>query len=154
MAQSQYLQVAPWMYCGPIHGTVSIQLGVATPKFLGQESIETWTDSPHNEMSVEPLDWEDGHITPRDKPWHGFALDKDALAAQPINEPSGDDGRISRRPHDRFRPERIGPPPPRSDKPLQRPTRLGRLCISFPTPMTLPNGRPLATGPSRRRHAR
>lgn len=104
MAQSHYLQVAPWMYCGPIHGAASIQLGAAIPNFLVQESIETWTDSLHNEILVEPLDWEDGSIIPPDEPGLGFSLDEDAMAAHPINEPSGDYGGIPRRPHDRFRP--------------------------------------------------
>lgn len=104
LAESHYLQIAPWMYCGPIHGAASIQLGACSSNFLVQESIEDWSDSLHNEILTEPLDWEDGYITPPDTPGLGFELDEDALEAHPINEDTEQYGAIPRRPDDRFRP--------------------------------------------------
>ncbi len=42
MAEAHYAQIAPHLYCGPIEGAANIQLGLCSPNFLIQESIETW----------------------------------------------------------------------------------------------------------------
>jgi 2-dehydro-3-deoxyphosphogalactonate aldolase len=102
-AETQYRQIAPWMYCGPIHGAASIQLDTCCRNFLIQESIEDWNDSLHNEILTDPIEWEDGYITPPDGPGLGVSLDEDALADYPINEP--DHSYVKpREPADRFRP--------------------------------------------------
>lgn len=86
MAESQYVQVAPWHYCGPIQGAAAVQLDVSTPNFLIQESIEDW-GACHNELLEEPMEWTDGYIVPPDRPGLGVVPDEDAIADHARNDP-------------------------------------------------------------------
>lgn len=85
MAQTHYIPIAPWHYCGPIQGAANIQLDTCTPNFLIQESIEDWSFF-HNDLLEDPIEWEDGYITPPDEPGLGVELDEDVAAEHPPNE--------------------------------------------------------------------
>jgi len=94
MAETHYLPVAPWHYCGPIQGAADIQLDVCTPNFLIQESIEDWGFF-HNDLLENAVEWEDGYITPPDGPGLGVELDEEVAAEHPPH----DDVHPSERPH-------------------------------------------------------
>jgi 2-dehydro-3-deoxyphosphogalactonate aldolase len=104
MAETHYRQIAPWMYCGPIHGAASLQLDACSRNFLIQESIEDWEDSLHNELLVDGIDWHDGYITVPDGPGLGFKIDEDVLTDRPIAEPAEENYISPRQPGKRFRP--------------------------------------------------
>jgi len=76
IAEANYVQVAPWMYATPIAGAASIHLSTTIPNFLIQEGIEMW-DGFNAEIIKEPIEWEDGYLTPPDKPGLGIELDED-----------------------------------------------------------------------------
>lgn len=78
MAEAHYAQVAPHLYNGPVGAAASIQLDVATPNFLIQESIMTWGGF-HAEVLQTPIDWQKGYIIPSDKPGLGVELDMDVV---------------------------------------------------------------------------
>ena len=78
IAQSQYAQMAPWMFAGPVAGAASIHLSACTPNFLMQEGIETWGGF-HARLLEEPIEWDDGYLIPPEKPGLGIEFDKDAF---------------------------------------------------------------------------
>jgi 2-dehydro-3-deoxyphosphogalactonate aldolase len=89
MAEAHYAQIAPWTYCGPISAAASIQLDACSPNFLIQEGIEDWTGFAA-EILQEPIQWEDGFVTPSTRPGLGIEPDEAVLAKYPPHELSGD----------------------------------------------------------------
>jgi len=87
MAESQYSQIAPWMFCGPIAGAANIHLDACTPNFIIQETVED-LGGFHSEILLDSLDWEDGYITPPTDPGLGVEIDKSVLEEYPF-EPLG-----------------------------------------------------------------
>lgn len=85
MAETHYSPVAPWHYAGPVQGAANIQLDACIPNYLIQESIEDW-EFFHNEIIEDPIEWEDGYITPPDRPGLGVVPDEEKLAEHPPNE--------------------------------------------------------------------
>lgn len=73
LAEVYYAQIAPHLYNGPIGAAASIQLGVATPNFLIQESIETWGGF-YAEILHKPITWQDGYIIPPTTPGLGIEV--------------------------------------------------------------------------------
>ena len=86
MAEAHYVQIAPHLYCGPIEAAANIQIGVCSPNFLIQESIETFGGF-HAELLKEPIKWEDGYIIPPDKPGLGVELNEEVAAKHPYEGP-------------------------------------------------------------------
>jgi 2-dehydro-3-deoxyphosphogalactonate aldolase len=82
MAEAHYVQIAPHLYCGPIEAAANIQIGVCSPNFLIQESIETFGGF-FSEIVKEPIQWEDGFIIPPTKPGLGVELNEEVAAAHP-----------------------------------------------------------------------
>ncbi len=82
MAEAHHAQIAPHLYCGPIEGAANIQLDTCSPNFLIQESIETWGGF-HAEILKEPMQFEDGHIIPPERPGIGVELNEEVAAAHP-----------------------------------------------------------------------
>ncbi len=78
MAETHYVQIAPWMYYGPIAGAASIQLDVCSPNFLLQEGIETWSGFSA-EVLNEPVQWQNGYIIPPTKPGLGVELNEERI---------------------------------------------------------------------------
>ena len=85
MAEAHYAQIAPHLYCGPIELAANIQVGLSTPNFLIQESIER-CDGFQAEILKEPIRWEQGFILPSDKPGLGVELDEAVVESHPCNE--------------------------------------------------------------------
>ena len=102
VAEAHYRQIAPWMYCGPIHGAAALHLDAASRNFLIQESIEDWSDSLHNELLTESIGWHEGFIEPPEGPGLGVALDESVLDDYPPNDPTGPHAPLPRAPHERF----------------------------------------------------
>ncbi|HJO33474.1 MAG TPA: enolase C-terminal domain-like protein, partial [Anaerolineales bacterium] len=84
MAEAHYAQIAPHLYCGPIEGAANIQIGLCSPNFLIQESIETW-DGFHAQILKKPIRWEEGYILPPTEPGLGVELDEEVAARHPYN---------------------------------------------------------------------
>lgn len=96
LAEANYAQIAPHLYCGPVEGVANIHLAACSPNFLILESIEDWTGF-HNDLLVSPINWQDGYIVPPTEPGLGIELNEevalkhpysdDALHLQPQNSP-------------------------------------------------------------------
>ena len=96
LAEANYAQIAPHLYCGPVEGVANIHLAACSPNFLILESIEDWTGF-HNELLTTPISWQDGYIIPPTEPGLGIELnetvalnhpyDEDALHLQPQASP-------------------------------------------------------------------
>lgn len=84
MAEAEYVEIAPWMYCGPIAGAANLHVDAATPNFLIQEGIETWSDF-HATVLEDPIRWNDGDLIVPDGPGLGVTPDRDVLAAREPN---------------------------------------------------------------------
>jgi 2-dehydro-3-deoxyphosphogalactonate aldolase len=82
MAEAHYALIAPHLYCGPIEGAANIQIDTCSPNFLIQEGILDWGGF-HAEILNEPIRWEDGYITPPDKPGLGVELNEAVAAEHP-----------------------------------------------------------------------
>ncbi|MBN1687386.1 MAG: mandelate racemase/muconate lactonizing enzyme family protein [Spirochaetales bacterium] len=82
MAETHYVQIAPWMYYGPIAGAASIQLDVCSPNFLLQEGIETWGGFTADVLQ-EPIQWQEGYIIPPTKPGLGVELNEERIRKLP-----------------------------------------------------------------------
>lgn len=82
MAEANYAQIAPWLYCGPVAGAANIQIDVCSPNFLIQEGIETWSGF-HAEILKEPIKWEKGYIIPPARPGLGVELNEEVAARHP-----------------------------------------------------------------------
>ena len=79
MAEANYAQIAPHLYCGPIVGAANIQISTCSPNFLIQESIQTWRGF-QAEILKAPIQWEDGYIVPPTGPGLGIELNEEAVA--------------------------------------------------------------------------
>jgi galactonate dehydratase len=77
MAEAHYAMIAPHMYCGPVAAAAALQLGTCSPNFLIQEYNAT---ALHSELLKEPIQFEQGYITPPSGPGLGVELDEDAVA--------------------------------------------------------------------------
>ncbi len=96
LAEANYAQIAPHLYCGPVEGVANIHLAACCPNFLILESIEDWTGF-HNELLISPINWQDGYILPPTEPGLGIELNEevalnnpypgDALHLQPQESP-------------------------------------------------------------------
>jgi galactonate dehydratase len=82
MAEAHYVQIAPHLYCGPIEAAANIQLGLCSPNFLIQESIETF-DGFHAEILKKPIQWQEGFILPLTEPGIGVELNEEIALANP-----------------------------------------------------------------------
>ena len=82
MAEAQYVQIAPHLYCGPIEGAANIQLGACSPNFLILEGIGRW-DGFHAEILNAPIQWQDGYIIPSDAPGLGVTLNEEVAEKHP-----------------------------------------------------------------------
>ena len=80
MAEAQYVQIAPHLYCGPIAGAADIQLSTCSPNFLIQESILSFGGF-YAEILTKPIHWQDGYLIPPTGPGLGVELNE-AVAAQ------------------------------------------------------------------------
>lgn len=85
MAEVHYAQVAPHLYCGPVELAANIQIGVSTPNFLIQETLEN-LEGFQSEILKKPLRWENGFIIPSAEPGLGVELNEEVLANHPCNE--------------------------------------------------------------------
>ncbi len=82
MAEAQYAQIAPHLYCGPVVAAANIQLSACTPNFLILEAIRRF-DGFFAELLETPIRWEEGHVIPSDAPGLGVTLDEAAAARHP-----------------------------------------------------------------------
>ncbi len=82
MAEAHYAQIAPHLYAGPIEGAANIHLSAASPNFLIQESIQTWSGF-HAEILRKPVKWQDGYIILPTEPGLGVELNEDVANAHP-----------------------------------------------------------------------
>ncbi|WP_158059588.1 mandelate racemase/muconate lactonizing enzyme family protein [Halorussus halophilus] len=85
MCESQYAQIAPWMYCGPVAGAANLQLGACSPNFLLQEGIEQWGGF-QAEILEEPIEWKDGYVRPPTGPGLGIEVDESVLKEHAHNQ--------------------------------------------------------------------
>jgi L-alanine-DL-glutamate epimerase-like enolase superfamily enzyme len=84
MAETNYAQVAPWIYCGPIQWAAALHLDAATPNFLVQEGIEEWNGF-HRELVADAPTFDDGRFTPPGAPGLGITLDERVAREHPPN---------------------------------------------------------------------
>jgi 2-dehydro-3-deoxyphosphogalactonate aldolase len=82
MAEAHYVQIAPHLYCGPVEAAANIQLGMCSPNFLIQESIETFGGF-HADILTKPIQWQDGFILPLNEPGIGVQLNEEVALANP-----------------------------------------------------------------------
>lgn len=82
MAETFYAQIAPHLYCGPVEAAANIQLGMCTPNFLIQESIQDFTGF-HGDVLKKPIQWENGYIIPSTAPGLGIELNEDVIKEHP-----------------------------------------------------------------------
>jgi 2-dehydro-3-deoxyphosphogalactonate aldolase len=82
MAEAQYAQIAPHLYCGPIVGAANIQLACCSPNFLILEGIETWGGF-HAELLERGIQWQDGYVIPSTEPGLGVTLNESVARANP-----------------------------------------------------------------------
>jgi galactonate dehydratase len=85
LAEAHYAQIAPHLYCGPIELAANIHVGLSTPNFLIQESIEK-SEGFHAEILTEPIRWEAGYILPLEKPGLGVELTEAVAEKHPCND--------------------------------------------------------------------
>ena len=81
-AETQYAEIAPHLYAGPVEAAANVQVALCTPNFLIQESIES-LGGFHAELLREPLQWEDGFLLPPRGPGLGVELDEQVAAQHP-----------------------------------------------------------------------
>jgi galactonate dehydratase len=80
MAEAHYAMIAPHMYCGPVAAAAAVQLATCSPNFVIQE----YNATPfHDALLVEPLQFENGFITPPAGPGLGVELDEDMVREHP-----------------------------------------------------------------------
>ena len=79
IAESHYVQIAPFMFAGPVAAAATVQLDLCSPNFLIQEGIGKWDDIDA-ELVQEPIRWEDGYLIPPARSGLGVELDEHALA--------------------------------------------------------------------------
>ena len=69
----------------PSKQAANIHIGISTPNFLIQETIERM-DGFHAEIVTDPIQWEDGYIFPSDKPGLGVELNEEVAEKHPCND--------------------------------------------------------------------
>jgi len=79
MAEAHYAMIAPHMYCGPVAVAAALQLDTCSPNFLIQEFNAS---DLHREMLVEPIQFENGFITPPAGPGLGIELNERVVKRQ------------------------------------------------------------------------
>lgn len=84
LAEAQYAQIAPHLYCGPVVGAANVQLAACSPNFLVLEGILDWGGF-HAEILRRPIAWEDGYVIPPTEPGLGVELDEEVAAANPYD---------------------------------------------------------------------
>jgi len=82
LAEANYAQIAPHLYCGPVEGVANIHLAACSPNFLILESIENWTGF-HNDLLTSPINWQDGYILPPTEPGLGIELNESVALSHP-----------------------------------------------------------------------
>src|SRR5580700_3534134 len=82
MAETQHVQIAPHLYCGPVVGAANVQLATCSPNFLILESIERWQGF-HSEILMKPIQWQDGYVIPPTAPGLGVQLNEEFALAHP-----------------------------------------------------------------------
>jgi galactonate dehydratase len=82
MAETQHVQIAPHLYCGPVVGAANIQLATCSPNFLILESIERWQGF-HSDILMKPIQWQDGYVIPPTGPGLGVELNEDVALRHP-----------------------------------------------------------------------
>ena len=82
MAEVHHVQIAPHLYCGPVVGAASIQLGACSPNFLIQEGIERWQGF-HADLLMKPIQWQDGYLLPPTEPGLGVELNEEVIRQHP-----------------------------------------------------------------------
>ena len=75
LAETHYAQIAPHLYCGPLVGAANIQISTCSPNFLILEGVKEWRDF-YSEILTDPIDWENGYVTPSTKPGLGVELNE------------------------------------------------------------------------------
>lgn len=81
-AETYYVDIAPHLYAGPVEAAANIHLGLSTPNFLIQESLEQMDGFP-SEILRKPLVWQDGFLLAPDEPGIGVELDDDVVSRHP-----------------------------------------------------------------------
>jgi galactonate dehydratase len=81
-AEAYYVDIAPHLYAGPVEAAANIHLGVSTPNFLIQESIEQMGGFSA-EVLRRPLTWDGGFLVPPTEPGLGVELDDEVVSAHP-----------------------------------------------------------------------
>jgi galactonate dehydratase len=81
-AEAYYVDIAPHFYAGPVEAAANIHLGVSTPNFLIQESIEQMGGFAA-EVLKTPLVWDGGFLLPPTEPGLGVELDDEVVARHP-----------------------------------------------------------------------
>jgi len=87
LAEVQYAQIAPHLYCGPIVGAANIQIAACSPNFLILESIQQW-GGIHAELLQQPIRWEQGYVIPPTAPGLGVELNEAVAVAHAYTEDS------------------------------------------------------------------
>jgi len=85
LAEANYAQIAPHLYCGPVEGVANIHLAACCANFLILESIEDWTGF-HNDLLTSPINWQDGYIAPSTEPGLGIELNEEVALNNPYKE--------------------------------------------------------------------
>ncbi|MGH9292304.1 MAG: mandelate racemase/muconate lactonizing enzyme family protein [Acidimicrobiales bacterium] len=83
-AEAYYVDIAPHLYAGPVEAAANLHLGVSTPNFLVQESIEEMGGF-HAEILKRPLCWQDGFLLPPELPGLGVELDDEVVSRHPYD---------------------------------------------------------------------
>jgi len=83
-AEAYYVDIAPHLYAGPVEAAANLHIGVSTPNFLIQESIEQMGGFAA-EILKTPLVWQDGFLLPPESPGLGVELDDEVIARHPYS---------------------------------------------------------------------
>ena len=84
MAETQHVQIAPHLYCGPVVGAANVQLATCSPNFLILESIERWQGF-HSDILKQPIRWQDGYVIPPTAAGLGVELNEEFALRYPYH---------------------------------------------------------------------
>lgn len=82
MAETQHVQIAPHLYCGPVVGAANVQLSTCSANFLILECIEQWQGF-HSDILLKPMKWENGYVIPPTEPGLGIELNEEFIKQYP-----------------------------------------------------------------------
>jgi galactonate dehydratase len=82
LAETQQVQIAPHLYCGPVVGAANIQLATCSPNFLILESIERWQGF-HSDILKKPINWQHGYVIPPTEAGLGVELNEEFALRHP-----------------------------------------------------------------------